>query len=94
MGIIKSAEMGKYCHVAGMDLSTGWNERVIEHHNSKEFDFRYVSRNVSACLIDSVTGDVFYNPTDNGIADLIDLFRQEFDRKKVRHVKRHVLEEV
>lgn len=91
---IKSAEMGKYFHVVGIASPTGWDERVIEHLNSKEFASRYVSRNVSVCIIDSVTGDVFYNNTDNGIAGLIDLFRQEFDREKVERVKKHVLEKL
>ncbi|MBU4222567.1 MAG: hypothetical protein KKA10_13325 [Euryarchaeota archaeon] len=91
---IKSAEMGKYYHVVGIASPTGWDERVIEHLNSKEFASRYVSKNVSVCIIDSVTGDVFYNSMDNGITGLIDLFRQEFDREKVERVKKHVLEKL
>ncbi len=91
---IKNAEMGKYFHVVGIASPTGWDERVIEHLNSKEFTSRYVSKNVSVCIIDSVTGDVFYNPLDNGVTGLIDLFRQEFDREKVERVKKHVLEKL
>lgn len=91
---IKSAELGQYYHVVGIASPTGWDERVVEHLNSKEFASRYVSMNVSVCIIDSVTGDVFYNPTDNGIVGLIDLFRQEFDREKVERVKKHVLEKL
>ncbi len=89
---IKNAEMGKYFHVVGIASPTGWDERVIEHLNSKDFASRYVSKNVSVCIIDSVTGDVFYNPLDNGITGLIDLFRQEFNREKVERVKKYVLE--
>ncbi|MBU4222248.1 MAG: hypothetical protein KKA10_11665 [Euryarchaeota archaeon] len=91
---IKNAEMGMYFHVVGIASPTGWDERVIEHLNSKDFASRYVSKNVSVCIIDSVTGDVFYNPLDNGITGLIDLFRQEFDREKVERVKKHVLEKL
>ncbi|MFA4957496.1 MAG: hypothetical protein WC556_11060 [Candidatus Methanoperedens sp.] len=91
---IKSAEIGKYFHVVGIASPTGWDERVIEHLNSKDFASRYVSKNVSVCIIDSVTGDVFYNPLDNGITGLIDLFRQEFDREKLERVKKHVLEKL
>lgn len=91
---IKSAEMGKYFHVVGIASPTGWDERVIEHLNSKDFASRYVSKNVSVCIIDSVTGEVFYNPLDNGITGLIDLFRQEFDREKVERVKKHVGEKL
>jgi len=89
---IKSAEIGKYYHVVGIASPTGWDERVIEHIRSNDFVSRYLSRNVSVCIIDSVTGDVFYNPTDNGMVDLIDIFKPEFNREKVERIKKYVLE--
>ncbi|MBU4374445.1 MAG: hypothetical protein KJ714_08440, partial [Euryarchaeota archaeon] len=89
---INNAEIGKYLHVIGIASPTGWDERVIQEISSKEFAHNYVSRYVSVCLIDSVTGDVYYNPTDDRIAGFIDFFKPEFDREKVERVKKHVLE--
>lgn len=89
---INNAEIGKYLHVIGIASPTGWDERVVQEIKSKEFAHNYVSRYVSVALVDSVTGEVYYNPTDDRIANFIDFFKPEFDREKVERVKKHVLE--
>lgn len=87
---IERAEMGKYLHVIGIASPTGWDERVISEIRSSEFAHNYVSRYVSVCLIDSVTGDVYYNDADDRIAGYIDLFKPEFERERVERIKNEI----
>ncbi|NMG82593.1 MAG: hypothetical protein GIS02_00075 [Methanosarcinales archaeon] len=91
-GSIPDAEVGQYLHVIGIASPTGWDERVVSEIQSKEFAHNYVSRFVSVCLVDSVTGDVFYNPTDERIAGFVEFFKPEFDREQVERVKQFVLD--
>jgi hypothetical protein len=87
---INTAELGKYLHVLGIASPTGWDDRVKKEIESSAFAHNYVSRHVSICLIDSVTGDVFYNPTDDRISNFVDFFRPQFDKEKVAKVKNFV----
>lgn len=84
---IDSAEIGKYLHVIGIASPTGWDERVGKEIGSSDFARNYVSRYVSICLVDSVTGAVSYNLGDDRIAKFIELFRPQFDRERVEKVK-------
>ncbi|RZN14441.1 MAG: hypothetical protein EF812_05425 [Methanosarcinales archaeon] len=88
---IKRAEVGKYLHVIGIASPTGWDERVISEIRSSEFAHNYMSRYVSVCLTDSVTGNVYYNEADERIAGYIEFFKPEFDSERVERVKKHVL---
>lgn len=91
-GSIPNAELGRYLHVIGVASPTGWDERVVSEIQSKEFAHNYVSRYVSVCLVDSVTGDVFFNPADERIAAFVEFFKPEFDRERVERVRRFVLD--
>lgn len=91
-GSISDAEIGQYLHVIGVASPTGWDERVVSEIRSEGFAHNYVSRFVSVCLIDSVTGEVFYNPADERIAAFVEFFKPEFDRERVERVKRFVLD--
>ncbi len=51
-----------------------------------------MSRFVSVCLVDSVTGEVFYNPADERIALFVEFFKPEFDRERVERVRQFVLD--
>jgi len=84
---IDSAELGKYFHVLGVASSTGWDERVRKEIESTDFAHSYVSRYVSVCLVDSGTGEVVYNPTDDRISKFVEFFQPQFDREKVAKVK-------
>jgi len=88
---INTAELGKYLHVIGIASPTGWGDRVKKEIESAEFAHNYVSRYVSICLIDSVTGDVVYNPTDDRINNFVDFFQPQFDKEKVAKVKDAIL---
>jgi len=44
------------------------------------------------CLVDSVTGEVFYNPADERIAAFVEFFKPEFDRERVERVRQFVLD--
>ena len=90
-GSIPDAEIGQYLHVIGVASPTGWDERVVSEVQSKEFAHNYVSRFVSVCLVDSVTGEVFYNPADERIALFVEFFKPEFDRERVERVRQFVL---
>jgi len=94
MQYIKTAEMGKYLHVLGIASPTGWDERVKKQIESTEFTQNYVSKHVSICIIDSATGDVFYNPTDERISEYIDFFKPQFDRERVMQVKSFILDKL
>ena len=91
-GSIPDAEDGQYLHVVGVASPTGWDERVVSEIQSEEFAHNYVSRFVSVCLVDSVTGEVFYNPADERIAAFVEFFRPEFDRERVERVRQFVLD--
>ncbi len=90
--LIPDAETGQYLHVIGVASPTGWDERVISEIRSKEFAHNYVSRFVSVCLVDSVTGEVFYNPADERIAAFVEFFKPEFDRERVERARQFVLD--
>lgn len=89
---INSAEKGNYFHVIGIASPTGWDERVIKEINSGDFSHNYVSMHISVCLIDSVTGEVYYNRLDHRIAGFIDFFKPEFNTEKVERLKKQILE--
>ncbi|CAD6493171.1 MAG: hypothetical protein DIAAKJNI_00446 [Candidatus Argoarchaeum ethanivorans] len=91
-GTIPDAEIGQYLHVIGIASPTGWDERVISEIQSKEFAHNYVSRFISVCLVDSITGEVFYNPADERIASFAEFFKPEFDQERVEKVERFVLD--
>ena len=91
-GSIPGAETGQYLHVIGIASPTGWDERVVSKIQSKEFAHNYVSRFVSVCLVDSVTGEVFYNPADERIAAFVEFFKPEFDRERVERVRHLVMD--
>ncbi len=91
---IDSAEIGRYFHVLGIASPTGWDERVEKELTSTEFAHNYVSRNVSICLVDSVTGDIAYNPVDERIAKLAGYFTPEFNRERVERIRNHILDAV
>jgi hypothetical protein len=84
---IDQAELGKYLHVIGLASPTGWDEKVQNEVKSTSFARNYVSRFVSFCLVDSVTGDVVYNPVDDRVVRFIDFFEPEFDHEKLERVK-------
>ncbi|MCK4626166.1 MAG: hypothetical protein KAV00_12690, partial [Phycisphaerae bacterium] len=91
-GSITDAELGQYLHVIGVASPTGWDERVVSEIQSEGFAHNYVSRFVSVCLVDSVTGEVFYNPADERIAEFAPFFKPEFDRERVERVRQFVLD--
>lgn len=84
---INSAELGKYLHVLGIASPTGWDDRVKKEIESTDFAHNYVSRYVSICLVDSVTGEAVYNPTDDRISKFVEFYQPRFDREKVTRVK-------
>ena len=91
-GSIPDAETGQYLHVIGVASPTGWDERVVYEIQSEGFAHNYVSRFVSVCLVDSVAGEVFYNPADERIAEFAEFFKPEFDRERVEKVRQFVLD--
>lgn len=91
---IDSAELGKYLHIIGIASPTGWDERVVKEVKSSDFARNYVSRYVSVCLVDSVTGEVFYNLAEERITSFVSFFTPEFKRKKVEKIKKVVLEKL
>ncbi len=91
---IKSAEIGRRLHILGLASPTGWDKRVTSEISSDSFARNYLSRYVSLCLVDSITGEVFYNPLDKRIADFIDHFKPEFKVETIARLKRAVVEEL
>jgi len=89
---INSAEIGQYLHVIGIASPTGWDERVVKELQSGDFAHNYVSRYVSICLVDSVTDEVIYNPSDDRITSFVDYFRPQFDKERVEKVKNYILD--
>ncbi|ADI31621.1 hypothetical protein [Staphylothermus hellenicus] len=90
-GAIDKAEIGKYFHVMGIASPTGWDDRVVREISSSEFARNYVSRYISVCLIDSITGDIYYNPADERITKFIEFFKPQFKRERVESVKKTIL---
>jgi hypothetical protein len=87
---IDVAEMGKYLHVLGIASPTGWDERVKNEIESVDFAHNYVSRHVSICLVDSVTGEVIHNPTDDRINNFIEFYQPQFDNERMARVTQHI----
>ena len=89
---INRAELGRYLHVLGIASATGWDEGVRREIASTDFAHNYVSRYVSVCLVDSGTGEVVYNPTDDRISKLVEFFQPQFDSEKLAKVKKLIRE--
>lgn len=87
---INTAELGKYLHVLGIASPTGWDDRVKNEIKSADFAHNYISRHVSICLIDSVSGEVIYNPTDDRVSKFVEFFQPQFDKEKVAKVKDYI----
>lgn len=87
-----SAERGNYFHLIGMASPTGWEEKVEKELKSAEFAHNYISRFVSFCLVDSLTGEVTYNPADDRIINFVDFFRPEFDKQRLEKIRKFVLD--
>ena len=87
---INVAEMGKYLHVLGIASPTGWDDRVKKEIESVDFAHNYVSRHVSVCLVDSVTGEVVHNPTDDRINTFIEFYQPQFDNERMARVTQHI----
>jgi hypothetical protein len=88
---IRKAELGKYLHIIGIASPTGWDEKVIKELSSDSFARNYVSQYVSVCLVDSITGEIYYNPADKRISDFTDRFKPEFEEEKFERLKKQVL---
>ena len=88
---IDSAEIGKYFHVIGISSPTGWDERVKDAIASTDFAQSYVSRYVSICLVDSVTGEVIYNQADERIKGFVEFFEPQFDGERIEKVKNLII---
>ena len=89
--LIDSAELGKYLHVIGITSPTGWDEKMTKEFNTDQIIRNYMSRFVSLCLIDSMTGETFYNWTDERITGFAELFKLEFDQERIDRVRRDLL---
>jgi hypothetical protein len=89
--IIDKAEVGKYLHIVGIASPTGWDEKVQNEVKSTIFAHNYISRFVSFCLIDSVTGEIIFNPSDDRITKYIEYFTPEFNREKSETVRKHIM---
>lgn len=86
----RSARVAQHFHVLGIASPTGWDERVIAEMESPEFARNNLGSHVSVCLIDSVTGDLHYSPSDERISGFTDFFRLEFDSERVAVVRQAV----
>ena len=69
-------------------------KRQVQELSSDSFSRNYISRYVSVCLVDSITGEVFYNPLDHRIADFIELFKPEFEEEKLARIRKTALEQL
>ncbi|WP_321416505.1 hypothetical protein [uncultured Methanomethylovorans sp.] len=90
---INNAEKGKYFHLICIVSPTGWDSKIKTYLQSEEFSKNYVSRYISLCLVDSETGELLYNKTDERIKDYIKLFEPETDLEKVIKCKRLIKNE-
>jgi hypothetical protein len=91
---IKSAEISQWLHILGLASPTGWDERVAGEISSDSFARNYLSRYVSVCLVDSITGEVFYNSLDKRIANFIDHFKPEFKVETIARLKKGLEEKL
>jgi len=87
---INNAEKGKYFHLICIVSPTGWDSKIKTYLQSEEFSKNYVSRYISLCLVDTETGELLYNKTDERIKDYIPLFEPETDLEKVIKCKKYV----
>jgi len=85
---INNAEKGKYFHLICIVSPTGWDSKIKTYLQSEEFSKNFVSRHISLCLVDSETGELLYNKTDERIKDYIPLFEPETDIERVVKCKR------
>ena len=91
--IIQRAEEGDYFHVLGVASPTGWDDPAIAWVKGGDSGSSYMSRNVAVCLIDSASGEIYYNPNDLRILSFIDYFRPEFDLERVEKMKKLIRDE-
>jgi uncharacterized membrane-anchored protein len=89
--LVDKAEVGEYLHVIGIASPTGWDEKVKNEVQSTTFAHNYISRYLSFCLVDSVTGEVFFNPSDDRISKFIEYFVPEFNREKIEKARQYVV---
>jgi hypothetical protein len=88
---IMKAEQDAYFHVIGIASPTGWERRVIDQLDSDTFTRTYMSRYLTLCLIDSMSGEVYFNRNDARISPFIDFFRLEFDSERLDKIKNDLL---
>lgn len=93
-GRIRSAEKGGYFHVVGVASPTGWDVRLLKELSSEGFTRRYLSPNLTFCLIDSVTGESFHSPADERIRGFLELFELELDEEKILKLVEEVKKEL
>lgn len=86
--VIQHAEAGDYYHALGIASPTGWGDPVISWVTGDGSGTSYLSRNVAVCLIDSGSGETYYNQNDLRIISYVDYFRSEFDKERVEKQKR------
>ncbi len=91
--LIQHAEAGDYYHALGIASPTGWDDSVISWVTGDGSGTSYLSRNVAVCLIDSGSGETYYNQNDLRIISYVDYFRSEFDKERVEKQKRIILGE-
>ena len=91
--IIQRAEEGNYFHALGIASPTGWDDPAITWVKGEDSGSSYMSRNVAVCLVDSASGEVYYNPNDLRILSYIDYFRPEFDLERVEKMKKILRDE-
>jgi hypothetical protein len=91
--LIQHAEAGDYYHALGIASPTGWDDSVISWVTGDGSGTSYLSRNVAVCLIDSGSGETYYNQNDLRIISYVDYFRSEFDKERVEKQKRIILSE-
>ena len=91
--IIQRAEEGDYFHVLGIASATGWDDPAIAWVKGGDSGSSYVSKNVAVCLVDSASGEVYYNPNDLRLVSYVDYFRPEFDLERVEKMKKILRDE-
>ena len=91
--IIQRAEEGDYFHALGIASPTGWDDPVISWVKGGDAGSSYMSRNVAVCLVDSASGEVYYNPNDLRLISYVDYFRPEFDLERVEKMKKILRDE-
>jgi len=91
--VIRRAEEGDYFHALGIASPTGWDDPAIAWVKGGDAGSSYMSRNVAVCLIDSASGEVYYNQNDLRLISYIDYFRPEFDLERVEKMKKIIRDE-